>query len=191
MQKIDKRIILASASPRRKEILTEMGLRFEIMPADIDESAISAANPRSLVKKLSYAKAFAIEDTDAVIIGADTVVVMGGKVFGKPHTDQNARAMLEKLCGRWHTVYTGVTVRLGSDFRRFAVRSYVKLKKLSGEEIKSCVADTNPLDKAGAYGIQDGRVVEKYRGSYTNIVGLPEEKLARVLAGFGVTDGNR
>ncbi len=191
MQKSDKRIILASASPRRREILTDMGLRFEVLPADIDESATRAARPSELVKKLSKVKACAADACDGVVIGADTVVVMGGKVYGKPHTEENALEMLKKLCGRWHTVYTGVTVRRGGESKSFTVRSRVKLKNLSEEEIRSYIADTNPLDKAGAYGIQDGRVVEKYRGSYTNIVGLPKEKLASVLAGFGVTDGNR
>ena len=184
-------IILASASPRRREILTSIGVEFKILPADIDEDKVEARSPKQLTKRLSLAKASAINaDSEALIIGADTVVVYGGKIFGKPHTRDNAIKMLETLCGRWHTVYTGVTVLCEGKTVCFAVRSRVKLKALSKDEIIKYVDDASPLDKAGAYGIQDGRVAEKYRGSYTNIVGLPKEKLARVLAGFGVHDGN-
>lgn len=190
MQQCSKRIILASASPRRREIMTDMGRDFEIIPADIDEESIKAINPRSLVKKLSRAKAAAVEGKDAVVIGADTVVVFGGRVFGKPHTKENAIEMLGGLCGKWHTVYTGVTVMTADACVCFSVKSRVKLKALSRQEIEDYVSRINPIDKAGAYGIQDGCVVEKYKGSYTNIVGLPSEKLASVLAGFGVRNGN-
>ncbi|MDE6060963.1 MAG: Maf family protein [Clostridia bacterium] len=190
MQKFSKRVVLASASPRRREILTDMGIEFEILPSDIDESRIKAASPRLLTKKLAVAKAEAVGVSGATVIGADTVVVLGGKVYGKPHTKDNAVRMLGELCGRWHTVYTGVCVTCDGEKISFTVRSKVKLKALGKEEITRYVDDANPLDKAGAYGIQDGRVVEKYRGSYTNIVGLPKEKLASVLARIGVTNGN-
>lgn len=185
----NKRIILASASPRRREILASLGLDFEIIPADIDESGITEKSPRKLTESLSKAKAGAISASDAVVIGADTVVVYKGKVYGKPHTRENAVKMLAALCGKWHTVYTGVTVVCDGITECFSVRSQVKLKSLDDKQIAAYVDDTNPLDKAGSYGIQDGRVVEKYKGSYTNIVGLPAEKLAKVLAGFGVHNG--
>lgn len=187
----DRRIILASASPRRREILQSNGFDFEVVPADVDESAIVEKSPKRLTMALSRAKAEAIDaKKSAIVIGADTVVVYKGRVFGKPHTVENAIATLEKLCGRWHKVYTGVTVLCEGKRVCFAVRSRVKLKAFCKAEIIKYVEDTNPLDKAGAYGIQDGRIVEKYEGSYTNIVGLPMEKLAKVLARFGVTNGN-
>ena len=190
MKRFSKRVVLASASPRRREILTDMGVEFEILPSDIDESRISAANPRMLTKRLAAAKADAVDAVGATVIGADTVVVLHGRVYGKPHTSENAVRMLGELCGRWHTVYTGVCVKCGDEKVIFSVRSRVKLKALRKDEIVRYVADANPLDKAGAYGIQDGRVVEKYRGSYTNIVGLPKEKLASTLARIGVTNGS-
>lgn len=190
MKELSKRIVLASASPRRREILSQMGIEFDVVPADIDEGSVHALFPKTLTKRLAKAKAAAVNVQNAAVIGADTVVVLGGRVYGKPHTQNNAVHMLEKLCGRWHTVYTGVCVKRGGKTVCFAVRSKVKLKTLAKEQIESYVADANPLDKAGAYGIQDGRVVEKYRGSYTNIVGLPKEKLASVLAGMGVTNGS-
>ena len=190
MKRFSKRVVLASASPRRREILTDMGIEFEILPSDIDESRISAASPRLLTKRLAVAKAAAVDVSGATVIGADTIVVLGGKVYGKPHTKDNAVSMLGELCGRWHTVFTGVCVMCDGKKICFSVRSQVKLKALSTDEIVRYVEDASPLDKAGAYGIQDGRVVEKYKGSYTNIVGLPKEKLASVLARVGVTNGN-
>ena len=170
-----------------------MGLDFEIIPTDADESAVKAKSPARLVKSLSALKANAIDDgiaKDATVIGADTVVVFRGEALGKPQSEQRAVDMLKSMRGRWHSVYTGVTVRCADKRVCFSVRSRVKMKALSDEEILNYVKDANPLDKAGAYGIQDGRVVQKYRGSYTNIVGLPKEKLAKALARLGVIDGN-
>lgn len=167
-----------------------MGLNFEVMPSDADESAVNEKNPVRLTKLLSRLKAEAVDGDGATVIGADTVVVFRGRIFGKPHTAENAVRMLSELSGRWHSVYTGVTVRCKQQSVTFSVRSRVKFKSLTEEEIINYVKETNPLDKAGAYGIQDGRVVKKYRGSYSNIVGLPGEKLAKVLAGLGVINGN-
>ncbi|MCM1306120.1 MAG: Maf family protein [Bacteroides sp.] len=184
--KFSKRIILASASPRRREILDSMGLTFDVMPTNSDESVVKAKCPRTLVKRLSALKADAIEDENAIVIGADTVVAFRGEVFGKPRSIEEAAAMLKRLGGHWHSVYTGVTLKCGKDEICFSARSRVKIKSLSDEEIASYFAASNPLDKAGAYGIQDGRVVQKYSGSYTNIVGLPKEKLAKALARVGI-----
>lgn len=183
------KVILASASPRRKEILSEMGVDFKICPADIDESAVHEKSPKKLVMRLSCLKAEAVAKSDCVTIGADTVVAIGRKSYGKPHTEENARKMLCELAGRWHTVYTGVTVIGGGKEITFAVKSKVRLKNLTENEISAYVKEAKPLDKAGSYGIQDGGIVDKYRGSYTNIVGLPKEKLARTLAKTGVTNG--
>lgn len=181
----DIKIILASASPRRKELLDDLGLKFEVMPTDSDESAVHEKSPRRLVKRLALLKASKIADPSAVVIGADTVVALKGRVFGKPHTVDNAVATIEALNGRWHKVYTGVAVLCGEKKYVYAVCSRVKFKKLSQRQISDYVADTMPLDKAGAYGIQDGRIVEKYRGSYSNIVGLPTERLSRILKRLG------
>lgn len=188
MKYCDK-IILASASPRRKEILYEMGLTFEVVPADVDESGVQIKNSVTLTKRLSALKANAVEADGATVIGADTVVVFRGRIYGKPHTKQRAVEMLSVLSGHWHTVCTGVTVKKGEKSVTFAVKSHVKFRRLTEEDILSYVEETDPVDKAGAYGIQDGRVVQKYRGSYTNIVGLPKEKLAKTLARMGVNNG--
>jgi len=182
------RIILASASPRRKEILEELGLKFDVIPADVDESKIKADTPDLLVEKLSLAKAGEIfkKYKEAVIIAADTTVFMDGKYYGKPGTEENAVKMLSELQGKWHTVYTGVTVCQYGVPVSFGCESKVKFKKLSKEDIEKYVKECKPLDKAGAYGIQDNQIVEEYKGSYSNIVGLPKEELYEVLMGLGV-----
>ncbi len=188
MNKFDKRIILASASPRRKDILVDMGLSFEIKPSDVDESRIKAVLPFNLVKKLARAKAeSALNVSDgATVISADTIVAKGLKVYGKPIDEQDAVNMIGELNGRHHSVYTGVCVACGDKKIVFCIRSRVKFKDLTREQIQDYVRECKPLDKAGAYGIQDDKVVEKYKGSYTNIVGLPKEKLAEVLKRVGV-----
>lgn len=182
-------IVLASASPRRREILDGMGLKYTVKPADIDEDAIAIADPCELVKTLSRAKAEAVfcKFCDSTVIAADTVVYLD-KVYGKPHDFANAVAMLKQLQGKWHTVYTGVTVINSRASVTFFDASTVKFKELSDKQIEDYVRDCKPFDKAGAYGIQDKRIVEKYEGSYTNIVGLPKEKLADALGELGVID---
>ncbi len=186
-----KDIVLASQSPRRRDILTNMGLDFTICPADVDESQISALTPSLLVKRLAVAKASAVEqqNTGKTIISADTVVYRKG-IYGKPSDRAHAIKMLTALSNKWHSVYTGVCVTCNKQAVVFFVKSRVKFKKLTQEQIEKYVDECNPLDKAGAYGIQDEQIVEKYKGSYTNIVGLPQEKLAKVLGKVGVIDGN-
>lgn len=192
MSDFSKDMILASASPRRKEILCEIGAEFEIVPADIDESGVKAHCSRVLAKRLAKSKARHVANSHAgkTVIGADTIVVYRGVVYGKPQDRQNAFDMLSKLNGKWHVVYTGVCVVCGKKEMCFAVRSRVKFNTLLKEQIYAYIDDCKPYDKAGAYGIQDKRIVEKYQGSYTNIVGLPKEKLAKVLKRVGVTNGN-
>ena len=182
------KVVLASSSPRRREILAEMGIDFEVCPTDADESSVGVPSPKRLVKALSALKATpAIEaHPNAVVIGADTIVVSGGKIYGKPLTEENAVKMIRQLNGRWHVVYTGVTVAKGQRRTTFVVKSKVKFKSLTDEQIIEYVRAFKPLDKAGAYGIQDEEIVEKYKGSYSNIVGLPKEKLAKTLARYGV-----
>lgn len=171
-------LILASQSPRRKEILTNLGLEFEIIPADVDESKVKDFSPSKLVKHLSYLKAKAVYDShpEDVVLGSDTIVYMKG-VYGKPHTKENAIKMIHSLNGKWHTVYTGVTIISKKGMESYYVKSQVKFKNMTDSEIASYVEECNPVDKAGAYGIQDSKIVEKYKGSLTNIIGLPEEGL--------------
>lgn len=183
-------IILASASPRRREILSDMGISFEVRAQDIDESSITAPRASLLAKRLASAKAGSVNAGECTIIGADTIVVYRGKRYGKPQGREGAFEMLSALNGKWHYVYTGVCVRTKDKSISFCVRSRVKLKRLSNEQIYAYIDDCRPYDKAGAYGIQDKRIVQKYKGSYTNIVGLPKEKLARVLKRVGVTNGS-
>lgn len=188
MGKFAKDIVLASASPRRKDILRNMGLDFQILPSSVDESKIKAVLPCNLVKRLAKAKADDVATThkDATVISADTIVAKGLKVYGKPKDENDAISMISSLNNKWHTVYTGVCVKCGDGQKVFCVASRVKFKNLTQAEIEEYVKVCKPLDKAGAYGIQDDKIVEKYKGSYTNIVGLPDEKLAEVLRQVGV-----
>ena len=183
------RFILASTSPRRKDILTKMGLTFDVVAPDFDEHTVFETSPQKLVKKLSQEKARTVQDDSAVVIAADTIVIKGDKRYSKPLTREKAIAMLEELCGEWHEVYTGVTVAYLGKTETFAEKSKVKLKSLSKAQIEKYVDEYKPLDKAGAYGIQDDFVVEEYKGSYSNIVGLPREKLSEALQKFGVYHG--
>ncbi len=186
-----KDVILASASPRRRDILEDMGLEFAICPTDVDEEEIVDPLPSMLVKKLALAKARALGDAncDKTVISADTVVYLD-KLYGKPRDREHAIKMIGELSGKWHSVYTGVCVKCGKKEIVFFAKSRVKFKNLTLEQIEKYVDECSPLDKAGAYGIQDEQIVEKYKGSYTNIVGLPKEKLAKVLSKVGVIDGN-
>lgn len=188
MEKFAKDIVLASASPRRKDILHKMGLNFQIVPSHVDESEIKSVLPFNLVKRLAKAKAdnVAVSQKGVTVISADTIVAKGLKVYGKPKDEKDAIAMISSLNNKWHTVYTGVCVKCGEKQRVFCVASHVKFKNLTQAEIEEYVKVCKPLDKAGAYGIQDDKIVEKYKGSYTNIVGLPDEKLAEVLRQVGV-----
>lgn len=182
-------IVLASASPRRAELLTSVGLKFEVSPADIDEN-IGVKRPKKLVEELARRKAEAIEADGSCVIGGDTVVYARGKLYGKPHTAERAEQTLKELSGRWHTVYSGVAIVYNGKTRAFHVASRVKFRRMSDAEIAEYVKDKSPLDKAGAYGIQDGEVVAKYRGSYSNIVGLPLEKTIKIMQRMGIIYGN-
>lgn len=187
-----KRVILASGSPRRKDILADMGVEFVVVPSSVDEDKIHSPFAQILVKKLARAKArdvFKSHKQD-VVVAADTIVVKGARELGKPKNRQDAINVISRLSGKWHVVYTGVCVVSDGIEKVFCDASKVKFKHLSTKEIEDYVDTYKPFDKAGAYGIQDGVVVEKYIGSYSNILGLPKTKLAAVLAQVGVYDGN-
>jgi len=184
-------IILASQSPRRRELLTQMGLSYCVEAADIDEHMDRALPPDKLVEAISAEKAAAvarIEGNAPLIIAADTVVVLDGAVLGKPHDEKDAREMLSRLSGCKHQVYTGFTVRQGEKVVTRSECTGVVFRALTAEEIAAYVATGEPMDKAGAYGIQGvgALLVEGVEGDYFNVMGLPVCALGKVLKEFGV-----
>lgn len=183
------KIILASASPRRKELLKEIVSSFEIIPSQGEERADFKLSPEKIVEELAKQKAESVfaGHRDALVIGADTVVYFQGKVLGKPKNAQDAKKTLRSLSGKTHSVYTGWCLCTREGEQTGFCRSDVTFRDLSEEFIEEYVKSGSPLDKAGSYGIQDDeRLVEKYEGSYTNIIGLPVEELRAQLRGIGV-----
>ena len=181
-------IILASQSPRRKEILSLLEKPFKIMVSDADETVEEGLPPYFIAESLSLKKAAAVAkniDTDAIVIGADTIVVADGKILGKPKDAEDASLMLSTLSGKWHEVISGVTVFRTTDAKSesFFVSTKVKFCELSPAEIADYVATGEPCDKAGAYGIQGlgSKFVEEIQGDYFNVVGLPLSRLYQVL----------
>ena len=185
------KIVLASQSPRRRELLGKMGLTFTAQSPNIDEEAVQGLSALELVKALSREKALHIaadEASDTVVIGSDTVVVLDGEVLGKPGSPAQAAEMLSALSGRSHEVCTGVTVCRGDQVVSEAEVTQVTFRPLTEEEILWYVQTGEPMDKAGAYGIQGygALFVEKICGDYSNVVGLPVCRLGRMLLSFGV-----
>lgn len=180
--------VLASASPRRKQLLAELISEFEIIPSQADESAENLS-PRALVCELAKRKAKEValraENEGKIVIGSDTVVAFGEKVLGKPTDAQDAADMLKMLSGKAHAVYTGVCLayNLDGELRLItaADKTAVYFETLSEEWIWDYVRGGSPMDKAGAYGIQDGGLVKKIEGSYTNVVGFPVELVKELL----------
>ncbi len=181
-----KKVILCSASPRRRELLSEIIPDFEIRVSSAPERSTFKV-PHKRVMDLAAIKQEGIFLSEGEIaISADTLVYRGGKYYGKPKSEEDARKMLRELSGRTHYVYTGVMIRTVSFTRSFYDKTAVIFKSLSDEEIEEYVRDFSPLDKAGAYGVQDGVVVKRIKGSYSNVVGLPMEKLKEELKKSGV-----
>ncbi len=186
------KIILASQSPRRRELLERMGIRkFEICPARGEEVAEPGMAPDRLVNALSRQKAAEVAlqaEWEDLIIAADTVVAIDGMILGKPTDERAAEEMLRRLSGRSHQVYTGLTLRRGSDIRTQHEQTEVRFRPLSWEEIRAYVATGEPMDKAGAYGIQGygAMLVEGISGDFYNVMGLPVCRLRRMLKEFGV-----
>lgn len=178
-------LVLASASPRRAEILRLLGFEFDVIPADIDEESVHGLEPSKLAVALAEEKALAVSALrpDSCVIAADTVVEIDGVSLGKPASPGDAIAMLQKLSGRTHEVHTGIAVRVND--RTFSVTetSEVTMRELGTPEIKQYVESGAAMDKAGAYGIQDSGLspVESHSGSYLNIVGLPVHPFAQLL----------
>ena len=187
-----KQLILASASPRRREILTVTGYSFTVRPTDADEN-ITGLTPDALVQELSLRKAkaaLAAAGEDDVIVAADTVVALDGEILGKPKDADDAVRMLTALSGRSHSVFTGFTVcsKTQPSVTR-VVEAKVTMRPLLPEEIAAYVATGSPLDKAGAYGMQEaaGPFVASIHGDYYSIVGLPICPLSVILRSFGIT----
>ena len=184
------RFILASASPRRKQLLKQAGYAFEIVVSDADESLPAGITPEKAVRRNAARKAQAVAETnpDAVVLGCDTVVAIDGEILGKPQDEAEAKAMLRRLSGNTHTVYSGVCITDGTTETVFAVATDVTFYALSERTIDAYAATKEPMDKAGAYGIQGlGCVlVKEISGDYSNVVGLPLSESARALAAFGV-----
>ena len=177
-------LILASASPRRKELLSLYGIPFTVRAADIDETMNPSLEPFDEVARVSRLKAMAIPaQQDDVVVAADTIVVCSGKILGKPKDRDEAIAMLTLLSGRDHQVMTGCTVRAGDRTETFTEVTDLHFRPLSQREIARYVDSGEPMDKAGAYGIQGGAALfcEKLSGDYYNVMGLPVCRLGQVL----------
>lgn len=185
-------IVLASASPRRRELLATLQLPFRVMPAPVDEEGVDEPTPQRLVQTLAQVKAEAVAKLhpDALVIGADTVVVLDGRVLGKPASAQEARSMLAALSGKRHQVMTGLSLihRQSGTRRTEYEMTHVTFAPLSPKAIDRYVNTGEPMDKAGAYGIQGlgATLVQGIEGCYFNVVGLPLYRLARMLAAFGI-----
>lgn len=185
-------IILASNSPRRRELLGQMGLKdFQVSAPNVDETVEPGLSPAEMVEELSLRKARAAAEKagpEDLVIAADTVVALDGKVLGKPRDREDAFAMLSALSGREHRVYTGVTVLRGEEAATGHEETTVAFRALEPGEIRGYIATGEPMDKAGAYGIQGlgALLVSGIRGDYCSVVGLPVFRLARMLADFGV-----
>ncbi|GBF09992.1 MULTISPECIES: Maf family protein [Tepidibacillus] len=187
-----EKIILASSSPRRREILELIGISFLVHPSDVDESYNESNSPEDIVKQLATRKAMDIASyyQEGIIIGADTIVVLDGQILGKPKDEEDAFQMLNRLQGRSHQVFSGVAV---VDAKTREVKASYQMTKvymdpLSEEEIRLYIATKEPMDKAGSYGIQGfGAIfIEKIEGDYFNVVGLPVALLSTLLKDFGI-----
>ena len=184
------KIILASASPRRKELLSSMGVEFETIVSDVEEKIDNKLNYKKMAEELSFQKAqnvFSSLQGDRLVIGSDTMVVYKNKIFGKPKNEEEAKKMLMQLSGKVHVVVTGLCVlinRAGEQIK-YATHEVTKVyfKQLSEKDIETYIATGEPMDKAGAYAIQgiSGKFVDKINGNYASVVGLPTNKLFDIL----------
>ncbi|WP_372634646.1 nucleoside triphosphate pyrophosphatase [Cohnella sp.] len=191
-------LVLASSSPRRQELISLLGLPVRIIPSGADENTPETWSPREIVEELSKRKALAVKqdltespDESSIIVGSDTIVVLNGQIMGKPRDGQDAARMLRQLAGNVHEVYTGVSCVRASDGKEATSHrvTKVRMRALSEDQIARYVATGEPMDKAGAYGIQEiGSVlVESIEGDYFNVVGLPVSLLAVLLEQFEIT----
>ncbi|MCP4804237.1 MAG: septum formation protein Maf [Proteobacteria bacterium] len=180
-------MVLASGSPRRRQLLSELGYVLDIRPANIDETPAPGEEPVSYARRLAVEKARACVEDERIVVAADTVVHGGGVLFDKPRDAEDAVRILLALSDRVHTVTTGTCVRRGADERVRTTSTRVRFRALTEGEVRGYVATGEPLDKAGAYGIQGvgGFLVAAIEGSYSNVVGLPLAEVLEDLAALG------
>ncbi|HEY8420670.1 MAG TPA: Maf family protein [Thermoclostridium sp.] len=192
-----KQLILASQSPRRRMLLNQIGVSFKTYPSNVDENVTEKIEPEDYVRYLSERKAFSVKEelssnghNSFVVLAADTIVVLEGLILGKPADERQAFDMLEKLSGNWHEVMTGVCVIDGDEGKKLTrvETTRVKIRKLTSDEIWRYIETREPLDKAGAYGIQGvgALLVEKIDGCFYNVVGLPLYSVSVMLEQFGI-----
>jgi septum formation protein len=187
-----KRIILASASPRRQELLEKLGLRFEVEASNYEEDTPSRLEPHELARRISREKAKVVagKHRDAIVIAADTFIVFGDRILGKPRTAIEARGMLKTLSGQSHSVITGFSIIDTATNKTLSqsVETKVNIRTLTLKEINAYVKSKEPLDKAGAYAIQGlgAVIVERIEGDYFNVIGLPLGALTEALKQFGI-----
>lgn len=183
-----KQLILASGSPRRKELLALVTPDFTVKVSDVDESAITAPTPAELAKALAWAKCLAVAETEpeALVLGSDTVVEFEGEVFGKPKNRQDAQRMLQALSGKRHYVHTGVCMAQGNHIENFVVSSAVDFFPIEEADLQGYIDTKEPYDKAGGYAIQGHAAVwcKGIEGCYYNIMGLPVSQVAQALKKF-------
>jgi septum formation protein len=182
-------LILASASPRRRDLLTALGVRFELRPADVDESRGAGETPEAMVLRLAAAKASAVAAPEsAIVVGADTAVVLDDEVYGKPAGEREALAMLARLSGRTHLVYSGVAVCAGGRLTSALSRTEVRFREIAPAEALRYWRTGEPAGKAGAYAIQGfgALFVASIMGSYSGVVGLPVFETAGLLRDAGI-----
>jgi septum formation protein len=182
------RVILASQSPRRRDLLDLVGIEHEVRPADIDERYLPDEVPRAHAQRLAREKAAALQSSDAVVIGSDTIVVVDGEVLGKPSDAADAARMLRRLQGRSHVVITAVAVAWRGQMAADAEEAGVTFHHLSDAEIDAYIRTGEPMDKAGAYGIQGygATIVRRVDGDYFAVMGLPLQLLVRLMEGLGL-----
>ena len=186
------RLILASSSPRRREILSYLHIPFTTQSSDVDETPLVGESPQALVARLSNQKARAVADAasaDALVLAADTIVVIDNVIIGKPRDTDDARAILERLRGRTHIVYTSITLTLGESRAWSSIcETRVHMRDYGNAEIRDYIASRRPFDKAGAYAIQDAdfHPVCKIEGCYMNVMGLPLCEVIRGLRALGI-----
>jgi septum formation protein len=182
-------LVLASQSPRRAELLQRLGLDFEIVPAEIDESYVDHEMPAVHAERLAREKAFAISHRrpDALVVGSDTIVVLGSDVLGKPRDAEEAVEMLVRVAGREHQVFTGVAVARGGRVESDLERVTVRFRNVDRRACEEYVATGEPMDKAGAYGIQGfgSALVEEIHGDYFAVMGLPVVRTLDLIGRFG------
>ena len=182
--KTNQKLILASGSPRRSKLLQDAEVDFEVIVPQIDEAPLPGEAPETFVCRTAREKAESLPANNAIILAADTAVVDGERILGKPADAADAAAMLRSLSGRTHEVMTGVCLRAPDQTRCFHIETRVTFRQLSEEEITNYIASGEPMDKAGAYAIQGGaaKMVRRVEGSYSNVVGLP---LCEVIEALG------